>query len=105
MYKLHGLLPKNIISDRDVLFTGTFCRQLHRFIGTTSTYEPVQLFPEGACEQPHSSKLRLSSAYHPQLDGSTERANCTVTQMSNQRDWVNTSKSPAIEFAINSASA
>ena len=50
VYKLHGL-PKNIISDRDVLFTSTFWGQLHRLIGT---------------------KLRLSSAYHPQSDGSTE---------------------------------
>ena len=50
IYKLHGL-PKNIISDREVLFTSTFWGQLHRLIGT---------------------KLRLSSAYHPQSDGSTE---------------------------------
>ena len=85
IYKLHGL-PKNIISDRDVLFTSTFWRHLHRLIGT---------------------KLRLSSAYHPQSDGSTERANRTITQMlrqcvhPNQKDWV--AKLPAIEFAINSA--
>ena len=85
VYKLHGL-PLNIISDRDVLFTSTFWKQLHRLIGT---------------------KLRLSSAYHPQSDGSTERANRTITQMlrqcvhPNQKDWV--TKLPAIEFAINSA--
>lgn len=85
VYKLHGL-PKNIISDRDVLFTSIFWKHLHRLIGT---------------------KLRLSSAYHPQSDGSTERANRTITQMlrqcvhSNQKDWV--AKLPAIEFAINSA--
>ena len=85
IYKLHGL-PKNIISDRDVLFTSTFWKQLHRLIGT---------------------RLRLSSAYHPQSDGSTERANRTITQMlrqcvhPSQKDWV--AKLPAIEFAINSA--
>ena len=85
IYKIHGL-PQNIISNRDVLFTSTFWSRLHRLIGT---------------------KLRLSSAYHPQSDGSTERANRTVTQMlrqcinSDQKDWV--SKLPAIEFAINSA--
>ena len=33
IYKLHGL-PRNIISDRDVLFTSTFWKQLHRLIGT-----------------------------------------------------------------------
>lgn len=47
----------------------------------------------------------MSSAYHPQSDGSTEHANCTITQMlwqcvdTTQKDWV--SKLPAIEFAIN----
>ena len=85
VYKSHGL-PKNIISDRDVLFTSVFWSRLHRLIGT---------------------KLRMSSAYHPQSDGATERANRTVTQMlrqcihANQKDWV--TKLPAIEFAINSA--
>ena len=59
IYKMHGPL-KNIISDRDVLFTSEFWSQLHQLIGT---------------------KLQMSSAYHPQLDGSTERANHTVTQM------------------------
>src|SRR5271154_3299757 len=54
VYKLYGL-PKNIISDRDVLFTSAFWDQLHRLIGT---------------------KLQMSSAYHPQSGGSTERANC-----------------------------
>ena len=49
----------------------------------------------------------MSSAYHPQSDGATERDNRTVTQMlrqcihANQKDWV--TKLPAIEFAINSA--
>jgi hypothetical protein len=85
IYKFHGL-PQNIVSDRDVLFTSTFWSRLHRLIGT---------------------KLRMSSAYHPQTDGSTERANRTITQMlrqciqPDQKDWV--SKLPAIEFAINSA--
>ena len=59
IYKMHGPL-KNIISDQDVLFTSAFWSQLHQLIGT---------------------KLQMSSAYHPQLDGSTERANHTVTQM------------------------
>lgn len=85
VYRLHGL-PKSIVSDRDTLFTSTFWKHLHGLIGT---------------------KLHMSSAYHPESDGSTERANRTITQMlrqcitSNQKDWV--SKLPAIEFAINSA--
>ena len=85
IYKLHGL-PKHIISDRDVLFTSIFWGHLHKLMGT---------------------KLKMSSAYHPETDGSTERANRTVTQMlrqcinEKQTDWV--SKLPVIEFAINSA--
>jgi hypothetical protein len=85
VYKYHGL-PKNIISDRDVLFTSTIWKHLHKLIGTS---------------------LKMSSAYHPQTDGATERANRTVTQMlrqcihPDQKDWV--SKLPAIQFAINSA--
>lgn len=85
IYKLHGL-PKYIVSDRDVIFTSTFWSNLHKLVGT---------------------KLRMSSAYHPQSDGSTERANRTVTQMlrqcidATQKNWV--TKLPAIEFAINLA--
>ena len=85
VYKHHGI-PINIISDRDVLFTSVFWEHLHGLLG---------------------SKLRMSSAYHPQTDGATERANRTVTQMlrqcvnTKQTDWV--AKLPAIEFAINSA--
>jgi transposase InsO family protein len=85
VYKLHGL-PKAIVSDRDSLFTSTFWKHLHKLIGV---------------------ELRMSSAYHPETDGSTERANRTVTQMlrqcvrPDQKDWV--TKLPAIEFAINSA--
>jgi hypothetical protein len=51
----------------------------------------------------------MSSSFHPQSDGATERANWTITQMlrqcvaPDQRDWV--LKLPAIKFAINSASS
>lgn len=85
VYKLHGI-PKHIISDRDVLFTSTFWNHFHKLVGTN---------------------LKMSSAYHPETDGSTERANRTVTQMlrqcvnDKQTDWV--AKLPSIEFAINSA--
>jgi hypothetical protein len=85
VYKHHGL-PKSIVCDRDALFTNTFWTRLKQLIGV---------------------RQRLSSAYYPQSDGSTERANHTIGQMlracvgPHQRDWV--SRLPAIEFAINSS--
>ena len=85
VYKLHGL-PERIISDRDSLFTSHFWRKLHALLDV---------------------QLRLSSTFHPQTDGATERANRTMTQMlrqcisPKQKDWV--LKLPAIEFAMNSA--
>ena len=53
IYKHHGI-PRSIVSDRDVLFTSIFWEHLHKLLGT---------------------QLKMSSAYHPQTDGSTERAN------------------------------
>jgi hypothetical protein len=85
VYKNYGL-PQNIVSDRDVLFTSHFWQELNKLLGI---------------------KLRMSTAYHPQTDGSTERANRTITQMirtciaPDQKDWVQ--KLPGIQFAINSA--
>jgi hypothetical protein len=85
VYKLHGM-PAHIVSDRDTLFTSTFWKELNSLTGT---------------------ELRMSTSFHPQSDGATERANRTITQMlrqcvaPNQKDWA--VKLPAIEFAINSA--
>jgi hypothetical protein len=53
VYKLHGL-PTVIISDRDKIFTSAFWQQLFTLSDT---------------------KLSMSSAYHPQSDGQTERVN------------------------------
>lgn len=53
VYKLHGL-PVNIISDRDRIFTSSFWQQLFHLTDT---------------------QLSISSAYHPQSDGQTERLN------------------------------
>ncbi len=84
-YKLHGL-PKGIVSDQDTLFTSIFWSHLHKLIG---------------------SKLKMSSAYHPETDGATERANRVIGAMlrqcisADQKNWV--AMLPAIEFAINSA--
>jgi hypothetical protein len=47
VFRLHGL-PRNIVSDRDSRFIGTFWRELLRLVGT---------------------KLTPNTSYHPQTDG------------------------------------
>jgi hypothetical protein len=61
----HGL-PTVIVSDRDPRFTARFWRALWSQCGT---------------------KLAMSTAYHPQTDGQTERANRTLEEM--MRSYVN----------------
>jgi hypothetical protein len=53
VYRLHGLSAV-IISDRDPVFTSKFWSALFKQISTT---------------------LKMSSSYHPQTDGQTERVN------------------------------
>jgi hypothetical protein len=83
--RLHGL-PEALVSDRDSRFTGNFWTSLFAALGT---------------------KLRMSTPFHPQTDGQTERANRTIEQM--LRAYVGTELNdwcrflPAIEFAINDA--
>ena len=83
--RLHGV-PESILSDRDPRFTAHFWRALWAQLGT---------------------KLTMSTAYHPQTDGQTERANRTLEEMLrsfvnfHQTDW-DQHLSP-LEMAINNA--
>ena len=79
----HGI-PRTITSDRDKLFTSNYWKTLMGMIGT---------------------KLKMSTAYHPQTDGQTERANQTLeTHLRHyvnkrQNNWV--SLLPMAQLAYN----
>ena len=83
--RLHGV-PESILSDRDPRFTAHFWRAFWTQLGTT---------------------LTMSTAYHPQSDGQTERANRTLEEMLRsvinfrQDDWDQHLSSA--EMAINNA--
>ncbi len=83
--KLHGL-PEEIVSDRDPRMTSHFWRQLMAKMG---------------------SKLSMSSAFHPQTDGQTERMNRILEDMlrnyvdPTQKDW--DQHLASAEFAVNNA--
>jgi hypothetical protein len=76
-------LPLEIVSNHDKLFVSAFWKVLHRLTGI---------------------KLKLSSAYHPQRDGTSERSNKTINQAiryhvrRNQKGWVRAL--PKIRFDI-----
>ena len=52
-------VPQNIVSDRDARFTGKFWTELFNILG---------------------SELNMSSSYHPQSDGQTERFNSMLEE-------------------------
>jgi len=66
-------LPSDIVCDQDKLFVSRFWRALMKLTGV---------------------KLKMSSAYHPETDGSSKHSNKTVNQMlrfhvnRNQKGWV-----------------
>lgn len=85
VYRLHGL-PKAMVSDRDRVFTSTVWQELFKLTDT---------------------KLLMSSSYHPQTGGQTERLNqcleaflrCTVHSCPRQwNKWL-----PIAEFWYNTA--
>lgn len=79
-------LPREIVSDRGSKFTGHFWNELFKLCGT---------------------KLSMSTAFHPQTDGQTERANRTLEEMI--RAYVNSCHDDwdmhlsALEFAYNNS--
>jgi len=83
--RLHGV-PESIVSDRDPRFTSRFWQSLQAALGT---------------------QLRMSSAYHPQTDGQSERTiqsledllrSCVLDHMGNWNDVL-----PLVEFTYNNS--
>ena len=85
VYRLHGI-PEDIVSDRDILFTSKFFKEFQRLLGT---------------------KQRMSTAFHPQTNGLTERTNRVVCECLRkslgvvQEEWDEVL--PGVELAINTA--
>lgn len=85
VWKYHGV-PDVIVSDRDIRFTTSFWKEVWKRIGT---------------------KLAMSTAFHPQTGGQTERQNRVLEEVlrhyisPDQKDW-NEWLSLA-EFAMNNA--
>ncbi len=83
--RLHGI-PKEIISDRGPQFTSHFWKRFQELLGVD---------------------LHLSTAYHPESDGQTERVNQVLEQLLRcfvnyqQDDWVDLL--PLAEFAYNNS--
>ena len=83
--RLHGI-PVTIVSDIDTRFVGRFWKSLHKALGT---------------------KVVLSTAYHPQTDGQSERTIQTLEDMlrSCALDFGGSwdGQLPLVEFAYNNS--
>jgi hypothetical protein len=85
VYRLHGI-PSKLVSDRDPRFTSDFWQHFFAALHT---------------------QINLSTAYHPQTDGQTERTHRTIEQIlrayvhPNHDDWA--TWLPLAEFAYNTA--
>ena len=83
--RVHGV-PRTIVSDRDTRFTSNFWREICKVMGT---------------------QLAMSSGFHPQTDGQTERANRSIEEMlrayvgRRQNDW--DERLGMIEYAYNNS--
>ncbi|CAN6454525.1 unnamed protein product [Victoria cruziana] len=83
--RLHGV-PRAIVSDRDPRFTSRFWKAFQNALGT---------------------KLKMSSAFHPQTDGQSERTILTIEDMLRacilewQSEWDR--HLPLVEFAYNNS--
>src|ERR1700738_2901254 len=79
-------MPESIVSDHDSKFMAKFWRELHRIMGT---------------------KLLMSTSFHPQMDGHSERVIRSIGQIlrstvdADQKDWER--RTPLTEFALNSS--
>ena len=83
--RLHGI-PESIVFNRDTQFTSIFWMELQKLMRT---------------------KLLMSTAFHPLMDGATEKANTSVAQIlwtavdNDQKNW--SDKCSMAEFTINSS--
>ena len=68
-------MPLSIVSDRDLRFTGRFWTTLFKLVGT---------------------ELLMSSSYHPQTDGQTERINTLLEDY--LRHYVTVDRKNWLEF-------
>ena len=75
-YRLFGL-PHSIVSDRDKLFTSHFWKELHRLLDI---------------------RIKMSTAAHPETDGSSERSNKTAIEA--LRNYVNRRQSDWMDHLI-----